>query len=207
MKYHSQNSEAEIAIKYFGHRTGTVLDIGANEGKFLSNSYDLIQRGWSGILLEPSSVYSDLLMTHLGNPVVKMFNVGIGDKHEKVTFYESGAHVPNGTDKALVSSTDYEETVRWRNAGVSFTETTVELVDFKTFWEGVGKLKFPLISIDTEGHDWLILQQIDLRETKTEMLIIEWNGHKELRDKFDNYCRGFGLKRIHQNPENVVYAK
>lgn len=207
MTYHSQNRESEISLKYFNGRKGIMLDIGANDGITLSNSYDLIKEGWDCYCLEPSSVFKDLQKLHVGNPNVGCCNFGIGEREERVKFFESGAHVPNGHDKALVSSTKYEETVRWRNSGVEFEETEIQLMPFKKFWESVRKPKFNLISIDTEGTEISILKQINLKEVGCEMLIIEFNGVIDLKKAFTNYCRKFNMELIHQNSENLVFAK
>lgn len=207
MKYHSQNREAEIAINYFKGRKGMLLEVGANNGKDLSNSYDMINLGWSAVLLEPSTVCEQLAMLHLGNPKVKVLNVGIGERHEFVTLFQSENHVPDGKDKALVSSVDFKETQKWREKGVIFHEVPAEMIHFEKFYDLVGKPKFNMISIDTEGQDWKILQQINLSQVGCELLIIEWNAEKELKEKFTNYCNRFRLRQIHQNAENLIFAK
>lgn len=203
---YSQSKEDKKILRYFNGRTGTLLEIGANDGSFLSNSKLLIENDWSAHLVEPSTVFKDLKKLHKENKNVKCYNIGIGTKNEKVKFFESGNHVPNGTDKALVSSVKFEETKRWRDAGVEFTEREVELKTFKDFWEEIGKPQLNFISTDTEGYDWDILQQIDLKEVGCECLIIEWNGDKDLEKKFTSYCGKFGLKETHRNAENIIYS-
>ena len=41
MRY-SQNNEQDIILQYFGNRKGFFLDIGANDGITLSNTYALL---------------------------------------------------------------------------------------------------------------------------------------------------------------------
>ena len=53
MRY-SQNNEQDIIMQYFIGNRGTFLDIGANDGVTLSNTYALQQAGWGGVLVEPS---------------------------------------------------------------------------------------------------------------------------------------------------------
>ncbi len=202
---YSQNKEDLKILKYFKDKVGTLLEIGANDGSFLSNSRLLIENGWSAHLVEPSSVFKELKKLHKDNDKVSCYNIGIGTKNEKVKFFESGNHVPNGKDKALVSSVKLEETKRWRNAGVKFTETEIELKTFSDFWEEIGKPQLNFISTDTEGFDWDILQQIDLKEVGCQCLCIEWNGDKELLSKFTNYCNKFGLKERYRNAENLLF--
>lgn len=51
---YSQNGEQEAILKIFGESEGRFLDIGAYDGKTFSNTLALIERGWSGVLIEPS---------------------------------------------------------------------------------------------------------------------------------------------------------
>jgi SAM-dependent methyltransferase len=207
MRTYAQNREDLKALRYFGDRNINVLSVGENTGLELSNAKLLIEHGANAWLLEPGETCGDLFALHKDNPRVKVFNYGFGDKVEKVTFYESGAHVRNGTDKGLVSSTSYEETLKWRQQGVSYKETTIQLVPFDGFYDRQGRPPFHFISIDTESNDWKILQQINLTETHTEFLVIEWNGVIDLKRKFVNYCGQHGLKQVGENNENLLFAK
>lgn len=207
MKYKSQNSETEIAINYFKGTIGTMLDIGANTGDFLSNSYDLIKKGWSCICIEPSSAFEDLAKLHKGNKLVKLHNIAIGKEKGKLKFYESGAHIKGGTDKALVSTAVPQEMDRWTD--VDFKETEVAVTTFEDFMKKNqydGK-KIDYISLDVEGYESIILNQINLTLYGVDLLCIEWNGNKEREIEFRNYCYKHGLKEIHRNSENLIYAR
>lgn len=203
---YSQNQEDIKIADYFNGKIGNLLSVGENNGTMLSNAKLLIELGWSAWLLEPASVCADLFLLHKDNPKVHVFNYGLGLKDERVKFYESENHVPGGSDIALVSSTDYNETVRWREAGVKFNEREIQLVSFEKFWNVADKPKFDFISIDCEGNDWNVLQQINLSEVECKALVIEWNGNRELKYKFRTYCSQFGLKLIHKNAENLIFA-
>ena len=51
---YSQNFEDEVIAEYFGNFQGTLIDIGANDGKTLSNSHYIIEKGWKAHLFEPN---------------------------------------------------------------------------------------------------------------------------------------------------------
>lgn len=206
MESYSQNKEDLQVKEYFEGRTGTLLSVGENDGTTFSNAKLLIQHGWVGHLFEPSSVCSDLIKLHKGNDNVHIYNKGLGDKVERVTLYESGAHVKNGADKALVSTTNHAETIRWRKSGVQFTEREIQILDFKGWYEHAGRPVLEFITIDCEGMEMQILSQIDLKDTKTEFLVIEWNGDKGLERKFTEYCNGFGLVECGRNNENLMFC-
>lgn len=204
MKYHSQNNEAEIVLNYFGKRKGTVLEIGANDGKTFSNSYDLILNEWYGILFEPGHIYDELHKLYKGNERVHTHRLGIADKAGFVKFWQSGSHVKNGIDLGLVSTMQEFETLRWKKNGVKFTQIEIETVPFS--WVAEKYPVFDFISIDCEGMDWQVLKQIDLLKVECKCLCIEYNSDKLLGRLIIDYCGKFGMKEIHRNAENLIFA-
>lgn len=205
MKSYSQNSEDLFIANYFGDQIGTLLSIGENNGLDLSNARLLIEKGWSAHPVEPSSVFYQLKRLYLQNDKVQCYNVAVGKEQGIVDFYESGCHVPNGTDKALVSTLDFNEMQRWPN--VEFNKIKVNVVPFNFLWEMTDFAKFDFISIDAEGFDWEILQQINLFAVECKCLIIEWNGNQELKENYKTYCRSFGMIAVVENAENLVFIK
>lgn len=204
---YSQNQEDLFVLRYFKNFKGTLLEIGANDGQTLSNSNLLIQHGWKAHLVEPAGVFADLQDLHKRNDKVKCYNYGIGDQDSVVPFYESANHIPGGADRALVSSVDITETERWRKTGVEFVEKNIQLKSFESFWAEAGKPQFDFISIDAEGFDWPILQQINLQQVGCKCLCIEWNSVADLARTVIMYCNNFGLKLVHQNNENLIFVK
>jgi FkbM family methyltransferase len=199
---HSQNNEEEIILKYFGDFVGSLLDIGANDGITLSNSRALMERGWRGVLIEPAPTAFAKLQRLYGrdNPSTYLRNVAIteaGSIPSEIILYESGSHLGKG-DTALLSSLDEEETLRWKKE----TFTPVKVTGIPYDMQGY---QFDFITIDAEGMDWEILQQIDLSET--QMLCIEWNQHDKLKQKYTDYCLRYGLKFHYQTYENLIFAR
>lgn len=205
MNTYSQNSEDLLILQYFGNYKGTLLEIGANNGTELSNSKLLIEQGFAAHLIEPGRPFSDLVKLHYTNPKVHLYNYAIGESESVTTFYESGAHVLGGNDSGLVSSLDFDETLRWRNSGVAFTETTVQVKSFADFYKEAGEPQLDFISIDVEGFEWAILQSIDLKKVGCKCLCIEWNGILHKKRLFTEYCKNFGLSLSHLNNENLIF--
>lgn len=207
MKSYSQNCEDLFVLDYFKGFIGTLLEIGANDGRTLSNSLLLIENGFHAHLIEPCSIFDQLDVLHMNNSRVECHYIGLGAENSSQVLYESGAHIPNGKDHGLVSSLISTETDRWRNAGVGFIENTVQIWAFKTFWDFIGNVKFDFISIDVEGLEFVILQQIDLNEVGCKCICIEWNSKTELQKQFSDYILPFGFKLVHTNRENLIYAR
>lgn len=202
MKSYSQNREDLFIADYFGNGIGNLLDIGANDGTTFSNSRLLIEQGWHAHLFEPGSIYSELHKLYKENTRVAYYNVGIGDEDKIMQFHESGAHVKGGSDRGLVSTTDYQETLRWPDA--VFTEKNIQLWSFESAWHTMGCPQLLLISIDVEGMEYEILQQIDLDEVGCKVLCIEWNSKPKLLKLFSDYCKDFTIAV--KNAENLIFT-
>lgn len=50
---YSQNQEEKYILNHFKDKQGTFLDLGAYNGKELSNSRALVELGWAGCCVEP----------------------------------------------------------------------------------------------------------------------------------------------------------
>lgn len=203
MNSYSQSEEDLFVLNYFGaDYMGMLLEIGANNGTDFSNSRLLLENNWFGLLFEPGSTYEQLDELYKDNPRVHTYKLGMGARNERVKFWESGAHVVGGSDSGLVSTTNFEETKRWPD--VTFVEKEIEIVTFDTIAEYA---PIDFISLDCEGCEWDILQQIDLNKIQCKCLCIEYNGDDRLKFIFTKYTEKFGMKLALQNGENLIYTK
>lgn len=202
---YSQSNEEQIIKQYFGDSIGTLLDIGANDGVTFSNSRGLIEQGWTAHLVEPSPKAYALLSSLYGDVEnVYCHACAIMEDNGIFTLYESGAHVPHGTDVALVSTVNISDTKRW--AKVTFDEVEVAGLTFESFKNIQEITHADFISIDAEGNDYCILSQINLSSIGCKCLCIEWNSKPELAKLYVDYCTKYGLREIHRNAENIIYA-
>lgn len=202
---YSQNNEDLHVARYFGDKAGTLLEIGANNGIDLSNSLYLIGKGWHAHLVEPASVYENLLNVHKANHKVHVHNCAIDTEDYVGSIFESGAHVPHGTDRALVSTMVKSEMDRWPK--VKFEEKECACVCWDTFYNHIDSPQIDFISIDAEGKDYDILKQIDLTAVGCSCLCIEWNSKQDLLDKYTSYAMQHGMRVLVINPENVIYVR
>jgi FkbM family methyltransferase len=205
---YSQNHEDDLVLSYFGSSKKNVLEIGANDGITLSNSRLFIQNGWSAHLIEPNAMVFNKLMSLYGeNNEVICYKLGIADSSGSKVFYESGSLL-GSEDHSLVSSIDKKETDRWKGV-VSFTESEAYFLTWQDFLAkyNLQNTDFNYISIDAEGYDWSILQQINLSQHNCEVLCIEWNSIPAMDSLFQNYASQHGLYEIHRNAENIIFAR
>ena len=198
---YSQNNEQDIVINYFKANAGHFLSIGENDGITLSNTYALTLRGWTGLAVEASpSAFEKLLKTHAGNKYIQCIHAAATDYNGEITLHESGEHLGVG-DTALLSSTYKGETYRWKKE--TFTEVTVPAINFETLL-GLSKLKtFDFISMDCEGCELCLLEQMDLRALGCKLLCVEYNGKDQ--HLYDAIILPQGYRLLHKNGENLIY--
>ncbi len=197
---YSQNNEELYILEHFKGFTGTLLDIGANDGKTFSNSLALIGEGWSAVLVEPcAEAYMKLSLLHEYNDKVRCIPVAIGKENGKTLLHVNDPHIDG--DTGLLSTLNPDEKKRW--GSLPFNTQEVEVFDFKTLCNFVEKDRFDFITIDCEGLDYDVLSQIDL--THTKMVCVEHNG-KEI-EKYSEYCKSFGMRILHINGENIICVK
>lgn len=202
---YSQNEEDKYILDYFKEYKGTLLDLGANDGKMFSNSLALIEKGWRGYLVEPSpKAFAKLSKLHSSNKNVECVQVAIGETNSRAVLAESGWHLNHKSDVALLSTLVPEEKKKWDK--VAFENTEVEVMDFKNFTELIDWKCFDFISIDCEGMDMAILNQIDL--TSTRLLCIEWNSIEAVKASILLYTSKFGMNKvIYQSGENLLISR
>lgn len=216
MNFNGQNLEDKIVWDFFQENygadfKGTVLDLGANDGLFLSNSRVFIENGWFGYLLEAGRTPFKRLSDLYANSGYKclLMNYAISTENGLATFYESGSLISD-SDCGLVSSIIPSETEKWRNSGTKFESYQVNCRTFDELF-GYGSdnysedLKFDFISIDIEGMDYQILTQIDLTKYHCKCLCVEFNGVD--KQKYVDYANLHNMHLIHENAENLIFVR
>lgn len=201
---YSQSSEEEYVLKYFNGRIGTFLSFGENDGMSLSNVRALAELEWGGCAIEPAHApfqRLDLLYSQSDN--VQVLQCAVGTETGELDFMESG-EIKGEPGTGLVSSLDKSQLQKWGKY-TSFSETKVKCYTWKDLQPLLKYQKFEMVSIDCENLDYDILIQMDLADMGVEFLIVESNSIEN--QKYIDYCAKFGLKLIHSNMENLLFAK
>jgi FkbM family methyltransferase len=193
---YTQGEEEQYILEFFGDKKGRVLEIGAYHPTVFSNSRALIERGWEAVLVEPSPKCFKFLSDFYENDdKVQTVQIAIGSKNGKLVFYDSGGANATGHIR------HYN---RWKDIQLDYEETLVDCVTWRTFYNSFPGV-YEFISIDCEGMDWEVLQQIDLDETGTDLVCIEygWNT-KEIKE----YLLKSGFSKIFfMSGENLIVGR
>jgi FkbM family methyltransferase len=208
-KDYSQHGEQKIILDYFKDidvNNLRFLDIGANDGVSFSNTYALALSGWSGALIEPSKMAFDKLEeNYKENKSVNLYNVGISNKTEKMKFYESRNWVNADAPVSVLSSLD--ESHKDKFIGMNWEETQCDFVtwiDFKNKY-GINSEAFDFISIDCEGHDLIVLDQIKEILDRTKIVCVESSNSQD--SNLNNILKSNGFELMNETQDNSIYRK
>lgn len=199
---HSQNQEEKFILEYFNGRTGVFSDIGANDGQTLSNTRALSLIGWSGLLVDASpKAFARLSDLYKDPKDHQLIHCAIADHDGEIELMDSGELLGSG-DLGLVSTLYDREVDRFKSV-LDYEKVIVPCMTWKSLIEKSRFKHFDFVSLDIEGGEMDVLPFIDL--SKTDMLCIEFNGNKALKEEYEKYLSGFRL--IHTNAENLIYAR
>lgn len=217
MNDYSQHGEGKIILDYFAGQSGMVLDIGANDGITFSNSLNLIEEGWDAILIEPNleafkllqELHKDrckgsVVIPSRGYNPVACFNIAIGTETKTTDIFINNPHLKG--DVGLLSTFKEEQKLIWRHFFNNHKKQVVQMVTFKDFvnsWPQLKKIDF--ITIDVEGMDFEVLEQIDLIKFGVKMVCVETNSVND--KKYIDYMASFGFKIHHKNYCNIIFTK
>jgi FkbM family methyltransferase len=199
---YSQNNEEKVIQEYFGSHTGTFLSLGENDGLTFSNVRALAERGWRGVMVEPSpKAFERLKELYNKHKGFYVYQFAISDHNGKAMLQESGP-LCSPSDVGLVSTFHPEEKQRFERS-VKYAPVEVKTFKWKTFLNRLTIKEFDFISMDVEGSELAILPDMDL--SKTKLICLEWNGKPELKTAYEKYLEGFKL--IYTSGENLIYGR
>lgn len=168
---YSQHNEEEIILNFFGHsRKAVFLDIGAYDGVFISNTYQLWHNGWYGIYIEPSpKSFSQLQYNITQNRM--LFNVAIVvDDSKFVKFYdneENAEYVIDANNRHIirgVSTTSKDHVDAWQYG--RFREYhNCDKVEFSEIYAGACKLNDIIDALDQKIRDKIQFLDLDIEGT------------------------------------------
>jgi len=197
MKRYSEHNEDEFIGRYFeGVTAGFFVDIGANDGVKGSNTRQLYDKGWSGVCVEPATdSFAALQVNYAGSDRVRLVHGAVTDISVPITFYEHSKIELCGLNSAHK---------RW--AGL-FDEGTWKEIQVQSFRLSDLALPpaFDFLSVDTEGGDLLILQQ--LNENIRPRLICAEMDKFDYGEKIRECLAGKGYKHLLDVESNGFFEK
>ena len=185
-KDYSQYGEQRHIQRFFGNTVGRFLEIGAYDGVSFSNTRALVERGWGGVMVEPDPYAFAGLLTHIGErPGIELVNAALANTGGLLRFYSS--------DGDALSSSSAEHCEKWRKGWKvtfkPFYTVAVTVPQLLAAFPG----PYDFVSLDVEGTNWELLQQLPLSAMKTRLICVEYDSGLEA---IRRWLASAGLSRV-----------
>ena len=199
---YSQNNEQQIILSHLDSvgLTGPqqFLDIGAFAAEALSNTRALFERGWSGVMVEPSPIpFQGLMKAYGTNASIHLVNAAItaGPAHV-AEWFDSGGDA--------ISTIVPAHRQKWEAGGTRFTRHFVYMMPTDELFKAFGTA-FAFISLDVEATNLALFQQLPFAAlTNLRALCVEHDGHAAAMLAT---AKGFGFRQIGYNGENLILGR
>jgi len=177
-------------------RNHTVVEMGANDGTHMSNSYFFSKTlGWRALLIEGNpEVYKRIAMnrpeaervnTLVGNPLdfppdgkatfFSFYRPGDSEKRDSSRDWEtglSGIAAPNSSSNADLRSAAHARRYAARY-GVAFRQHRLDVVRFSALLSDMFIDKIDVLFLDVEGAELSVLQTLNFKQHPVRVLVVE----------------------------------
>ena len=146
----------EFILDFFGDRIGYLVDVGAYDGVIEgSMSCDLMVKGWSGLLVEPlKEAFLKLELAYIGNPNATCVQVACSNCGGTVDLYPCAG--------VSTLEKDWADACQacWSHINYGESQRVVRVM-LKELLAVHAPSKIDYLKIDTEGHDFKVLLEMD----------------------------------------------
>lgn len=201
------SGEDEAVAAYFGDFKGRFLEIGAADGKILSNCYLLALKGWGGVCVEGSHRWVDAWFKNYAGMLgrVALVNEAMGTREPGWgTFFDCF-----GDDTA---STVSERLVKLGQSRANHHPIRKYLITAREILD-LCPGPYHFVSIDIDGMSVPVMREIPYDKLDTRCVCVEYlhppnspSGVKEDGEIIE-YLAGLGFKPLLVNEENVIMVR
>jgi FkbM family methyltransferase len=159
---------------------GTYVEIGANDGLQVSNTFCLAKRGWRGELVEPiSQIAKRASLNFKHYPSISVHNLGVAAPGEKQIEIRVAGLLSTGRPEL------YEEykATDWALKSLTDNIVTAEAVTLDDFLSSRNlNPAFELLVVDVEGYEKQVFAGFSINYWRPKMIIVELSDtHPDLR--------------------------
>ena len=167
---------------------GFFVEFGATNGVNLSNTY-LLEKdfGWGGILCEPARVW------HRELKINRSCSIDTRCVSSRSNSLINFSEAPDAMYSTISDFLDQDHHVNTRAKSLVYQVETVSLRDLLVSHNAPETVNF--LSIDTEGSEYLILEDFNFTEYKFKLICVEHN-YSMNREKIFQLLTGNGYKRV-----------
>ena len=184
--------EDQLKDDFFaGTRRGYFVDVGANDPKEMSQSWQLEQKGWRGVLVEPQPKLAQKLREQRQAAVFACVCSSPDNAGKILKFQVSGIH----------SSLDLNFFVAGMRKQEIIEVPARTLDDILT--EAKAPVPIDLLAIDVEGHEIEVLNGMTLTRWQPQLIVIE---DLAFNTRLHRYLRSHGYKWVRRTGFNGWYV-
>lgn len=189
---YGQGLEDLYLWRIFGsRRDGFYVDVGANDGCFLSNTYGLYRQGWRGLCIEPNPTSYAALSRRRPRDIC--LHVGVAaEEGQRVLTWAAGLS---------------EGSSFLRPGGAAATETVPVRPLQRILEEYSVPREFDVLSVDVEGMELEVLRSLDWTVFRPRIVIVEYNSEGRITLGGLDVLAPFGYKPILVNRWNIVLSR
>jgi FkbM family methyltransferase len=195
ISYSQLGQDLDVLKLYSNKSSGTFIEIGASDGKMLSNTYLLEQLGWKGICVEPIPEKFELLQKNR-----KSINVN------KAVYNVSGQDIKFTVAQQSLGSGITSEIDTYHFVKDTGTTISVETITLNDLIQESGLPSFiEYLSLDTEGSEYEILKALDFSKYTFGTIHVEHNFVMPKREQIRSLLTSNGYKFLQQNRHDDYY--
>lgn len=188
---YAQGLEDLYLRRIFDAERGFYVDVGANDGCFVSNTYSLYLAQWRGICIEPNPIAYGRLCRQRPEDICLNLGVGRQDGQLALRWVEG---VPEGSSFAPSDRATRTCMVPVRPLNRILREHSV-------------RSDFELLTVDVEGMEMDVLSSMDWTAYHPHIVIVEYNNQGNVVLDTLDFLRPFGYKPILINRWNIMYSR
>jgi len=194
-RFHAQNDEDRALARIFAKtERGTCLEVGANDGVNLSNTYYFEELGWQCILVEPNS---DCCNKIRKSRQATLFECAASEKEGYAVL-----HVGSGSDD-VYSSLEAEHLTENREC---YRPVVVPIRTLNAILEEAGVASLDFVTIDVEGHESQTLRGFALDRWNPHLVLLE--DSSDMTDaEVEHHMQQAGYCRFWRSGANDWYAR
>jgi len=158
--YNSQFEEDRWLFEHYPHlfpEKGIFLDVGAGGGEGISNTYGLEKAGWEGLCIDADPANWEELKSKRKT----VYCGAVADHNGEVTFYQD-IYNPDHSSTIVRTGSEKIITVPCKTIEDLLDEFNIEKID--------------LFSLDIEGTELEVLQQMDIEKHQPMIVIVEYKS-------------------------------
>ena len=190
---YAQGREDIYLLRLFGRNyKGFYVDVGANDGVFVSNTYSLYRRGWRGICLEPNpEVFHRLKAVR---PEDICLNLAAGAEDGALTLaWREGL-----SEGSTLQAVDM----------VGRSSLSVEVKPLtRILSEQLAPSSFDVLSIDVEGFEVNVMKGLDWAAFSPRVIVMEYNNGGRANPAAVEMVGTLGYRPIAINRWNMIFSR